>query len=111
MNTNADVQSRFFRLAKPLTIATHLILHCERGVARAQRVVLVRQRRTEQRHDAIAQNLVNGPLVFMNRIHHDAKNWINNSLSRLGIDAFQQLGRSEERRVGKEWRSRRSPYQ
>ena len=74
-----------FGLAKLLAMAAHLVLHCQRCIASAQRVIFVRQRRAEECHDAIAQNLVDGSLIAVNRIHHDAKNWIDDFLTLFGI--------------------------
>src|SRR5207249_12280400 len=48
-----------------LGVALDRLLHPERRVARAHGMVLVRHRRSEERHDSVAQDLVHRPLVAM----------------------------------------------
>ena len=45
----------------------------ERGVAGPHRVVLVRERGAEERHDAVAHHLADGALVAVDRLHHHAR--------------------------------------
>jgi hypothetical protein len=72
-------------------IALYLFLHRQRCVAGAQRMVLMRHGRTEQRHDAVAQNLIDGPFIFVNRIHHDMQSRIDNVLGLFWIQRFDQF--------------------
>ena len=53
-----------------LGVAFHGLLHAERGVARADRGVFVRNRRPEQRHDSVAENVIDGAFEAVNRFHH-----------------------------------------
>ena len=46
------------------------LLHAQGGVAGPDGVVLVGQRRAEQRHDAVAHDLVDGALVAVDGLHH-----------------------------------------
>src|SRR5258705_643219 len=46
------------------------LLHSESGIGRADRVVLQRQLRYEERHDAVAHDLVHGAVVSVDRLHH-----------------------------------------
>ena len=52
------------------TVARDRVTHVERGVARPHRVILVRDRSTEERHDPVAHHLVHGALVTMHGVHH-----------------------------------------
>ena len=48
----------------------NILLHVQRRVGGAHRIVLVRKRRTEQGHDAVALHPVDGTLVAMDGIDH-----------------------------------------
>ena len=39
-------------------------------------MVLVREGRAEQRHDAVAHHLIDGALVAVDRLHHAVEHWI-----------------------------------
>ncbi len=80
--------------------ATDGVLHGERGVAGADRVVLVGQRRAEKGHDAIAQHFVDGALVAVHRLHHGTDRRIEQHLDALGVAAADQLERTLD--VGKQ---------
>src|SRR5215468_5101134 len=51
-------------------IAADALLHAEGGIARSYRVVLMGNRGTEQRHDPVTHNLIDGALIAMDRFHH-----------------------------------------
>ena len=77
--------------------ATHLLgipadsgLHVERGIARPHGVILVRERRAEQRHDAVTHDLVHGALVPVDRLHHAFEH---------GVQEFARLLRDPGRRA------------
>jgi len=57
-------------------VAAYGLLHFQRRVAGAHRVVLVREGRAEQRHDAVAHHLIDGALVAVDRLHHAVEHWI-----------------------------------
>src|SRR4029450_11654931 len=63
------------------------VLHLERRVACAHRVVFVCQRRAEEGHDAVAHDLVHGALVAMDRLHHVLEHGIQ-ELTGLLVIAF-----------------------
>jgi hypothetical protein len=63
-------------------------------------VVLVRERSAEERHDAIAPDLVHRALVAVDGLHHPLKDWIENLAPLLGITVGQQLQRALQ--VGEE---------
>src|SRR5258705_7638324 len=85
-----------------LPVAVDRILHPERGVAGAQRMILVGQRRAEERHDAVAHHLVDGPLVVMDGLHHALQDGIQELARLLRIPVRQQLHRALQ--VGEEHR-------
>src|SRR5882672_6029942 len=72
----------------------------ERGRAGALGVVLVGDRRAEERHDAVAGVLVDGPLVAVDAIREDPEEAIEEAMPLLGIDAFGELHRARD--VGEE---------
>src|SRR5262249_23646688 len=100
VQADADLQSRFFRLAELSAMTSRFLLHRQGSVARTQRVVLVRQRRSEESHDAVTQYLVDGSFIAMHGIHHEMQHRIDDLLRLFGIAVFDQLHRVPD--VGKE---------
>ncbi len=88
------------RAAHLLGVPLHRFLHPERGVARPHGVVLVGERRAEQRHDAVAHHLVDGALVAVDGLHHVLEHGIEELARLLGIAVGEQLHRALE--VGEE---------
>ena len=86
----------------PLGVALHRLLHPQRRIARAHRVVLVRQRSAEEGHDPVAHHLVDGALVPMHRLHHVLEHGIEQLARLFRIALGQQLHRALE--VGEEHR-------
>jgi hypothetical protein len=74
----------------------------ESGVARSLRVILVRDRRTEQGHDAIAGVLVDRTLEAMNPFGEDREKAIHDPVPILGVDLLGEVHRALH--VGKEHR-------
>ena len=66
-------------------------LHPQRGVAGANRVVLVPDRRPEQRHDPVAHHLVDRALVVVDRLHHALQHRVEALPCLLGITVGQEL--------------------
>ena len=79
-----------------LRVPAHRLLHAQRGVAGAHRVVLVGERRAEERHDAVAHHLVHGALVAVHRLHHPLEHRIEQAARLLGIPIGEQLHRALE---------------
>ncbi len=75
-------------------------LHVERGVAGPHGVILVGDRRTEQRHDPVAHHLVDGALVAVDGLHHPLEDRVEELPRLLGITVGEQLHRALE--VGEE---------
>jgi hypothetical protein len=91
-------------LAQPrlLGVLPDRFLHGERGVAGARGVLLERQRRPEEGHDAVTHDLVHRAFLAMNRVHHARQDGVQQLPRLLGITARQQLHRALQ--VGKEHR-------
>jgi hypothetical protein len=83
-----------------LRVMLDQLLHTQRGVARPYGVVLVRERRAEQRHDPIAHDLVDRALVAVDGLHHPLEHRVEELARLLGIAIGEQLHRSLE--VGEE---------
>jgi hypothetical protein len=74
----------------------HRGLHGKRRVAGPHRVVLMRDRRAEERHDAVAHDLIDGPLVAVHRGHHALEDGVEELTGFLGVAVGQQLHRALE---------------
>jgi hypothetical protein len=80
--------------ARLVRLRPHRALDRERGVAGAHGVVLVRDRRAEQRHDAVAQDPVDGALVTMDATHHHGQRGIQEPPGVLRIGVLDQRERA-----------------
>ena len=85
-----------------LGVAPHRGLHVERRVAGPHRVVLVGERRAEERHDPVAHDLVDRALVAVDGLHHPLEDGIEELPRLLGVAVGEQLHRALE--VGEEHR-------
>ena len=83
-----------------LGVATHAGLQVERGVAGPDPVILVGDRRSEQRHDPVPHHLVHRALVAVHRLHHAFDHGIEQLPRLLRIAVREQLHRRLE--VGEE---------
>ena len=77
-------------------VSLHRLLHPQRGVARAHRVILVRQRGAEQRHDPVAHHLVHRALVPVDGLHHVLDDGVEQLAGVLGIAVGEELHRALE---------------
>ena len=68
-------------------------LHPQGRVTRPHGVVLVGDRRSEERHDAIAHHLIDRAFVVMDGVHHALDHGIENLSRFLGVAADEQLHR------------------
>ena len=66
-------------------------LHLQRGVPGPHGVVLVRDRRAEQRHDPVPHDLVHRALVTVDRRHHPLQDGIQDPPGLLGVAIGQEL--------------------
>ena len=79
-----------------LGVPAHRLLHRQRGVAGADGVVLVGDRRPEQRHQAVAHQPADGALVAVDGVHHHLHGAVQQPLGVLGVEARDQLGRADD---------------
>ena len=63
-------------------------------------MILVRERRAEERHDPVAHDLVDGALVPVDRLHHVLEDRVEELARLLGVAVGEQLHRALE--VGEE---------
>src|SRR6185312_3153783 len=71
--------------------ATKLLAEMEGGVAGTMRVVLVRQRCSEERHHAVTGVLVDRAFEAMNAFGEDLEEAIENTVPLFGIDLLGEL--------------------
>ena len=74
-----------------LGIALQGLLHRQRRIAGPYRMVFMGQGGTKQRHDAVAHDLVDGPLVAMHRGHHVFQDRIEELPGLLGVALGQEF--------------------
>ena len=70
--------------------------HLERRRAGALGVVLVGDGGAEERHDAVAGVLVDGPLVAVDAVGENAEEAIEEAMPVLGVDALGELHRARD---------------
>ena len=97
---HADLHVHAVGAPRVLGVSLHRVLHAKRRIARADRMVLVGQRSTEQRHDPVAHHLVDGPLVAVDGIHHVRDDGVQELSRVLGIPIGEELHRALE--IGEE---------
>ena len=76
------------------------LLHPERRVAGPHRVILMGERRAEQRHDPIAHHLVHRALVAVDGLHHALEHRVEELARLFGVAVGEQLHRALE--IGEE---------
>jgi hypothetical protein len=97
---DADLDDRPMRASHRFRIRLHALLHPERGVARAHRVIFMGERRAEQRHDAVAHDLVHRALVAVYGLHHAFDDGVEHSPGFFRVAVGQELHGSLQ--VGKQ---------
>jgi hypothetical protein len=97
-----DLRILVARPSPPLLLGADSLHHLQGGVPGPQRVVLVGERCTEQRHDAVTHDLVHGAFVGVNRFHHPLDDRVEDLAGLLGIAAGHELHRALH--VGEEHR-------
>ena len=83
-------------------ILLHGGLHAQGCIAGPYRMVLMRQRRAKQRHDAVAHDLVDRALIAMHGIHHPLQHRIKELAGLLGVAVSEEFHRALQ--VGKQHR-------
>ena len=102
VEADADLDRHAVRAADLLGVLLHRLLHPQRGVAGAHGVILVGERRAEQRHDAVAHDLVHRALVAVDGLHHPLEHGVEDFARLLGVAVGEQLHRALE--VGEQHR-------
>jgi len=97
---NPNVEAVVFTQA--LGITPRRSLHSQGRITSPDCMVLVRQGRTEQSHDAIAHHLIDCALIPMHRLHHDFEDGIEDLSRFFRIAIRQQFHGTLE--IGKEHR-------
>ena len=81
-------------------VAPHALLHSQGGVTGPHGVVLMRQWRPKQRHDAVSHDLIHRPFIAVYRGHHGVQGRIKQRPYLLWIETLNDLGRALE--IGKQ---------
>jgi hypothetical protein len=89
-----DLHVDAVRAARLRRVALHELLHPERRITGAHGVVLVGERRPEERHDPVAHHLVDGALVAVDGLHHPLQYRVEQLPSFLGIPVGEELHRA-----------------
>ena len=66
------------------------LLHPQRRITSAHGMILVGDRRAEERHDAVAHNPVHGPLVAVDCLDHAFEHRVEELLRILGVAVRNQ---------------------
>ena len=75
-------------------VTRDLVAQLEHRIAGPLRVILVRNRRAEQRHDPIACVLVDRPLEEVHALGQDLEEAVENAVPLLGVELVRQLHRA-----------------
>ena len=93
IESHPDTQLEAVGAAHRLRVLVHGGLHGQGGVAGAQGVVFVGQRRPEEGHDTVAQHLVHRTLEAVHGVHHAMQGGVEELLGGFWIEILDQLGR------------------
>jgi hypothetical protein len=91
VDPDADLRLHSLRAAELLRVVPDGLLHPEGGIAGPHRVVFTGKRRTEQRHDAVAHDLIDSALVVMDGVHHQREDRVDELARVFGIAVSEQL--------------------
>ena len=99
---DAQLHLHAMRVAHLLRVAAHGLLHGQGGIAGPHRVILMRQRGAEQRHNAIAQDLIHRAFVAVHGVHHEAQGGVQQGAGLFRVETGDEFGGALD--VGKEHR-------
>ncbi len=74
---------------EPFSLRAEGLLNSQRPIAGTLRMILMSDGRTEQRHNAIAHELIDGAFVSVNFIHEDTKTPVHDLMDLLRIEIFK----------------------
>ena len=103
IDPDADRHRHSVSVLKLFRISRNGLLHSQRRITSVHRMILDRERRAEQRHDAVAHDPVHRALVAVDGLGHAFDHRIEQQFLRgLGIAVDQQLHRTRD--IGKQHR-------
>jgi hypothetical protein len=102
VEAHADREAEPLRAAELRRVGGELVLEMERRVAGAPGVVLVGDRRPEQRHDAVARELVDRALEAVDALAEDREEAVHDPPPLLRVAALGELHRAHH--VGEQHR-------
>jgi hypothetical protein len=91
VETHADLDGHSLRAEDPLRVLRDRLLHPQRRIASPHRVILMGERRAEERHNPVAHHLVHRALVTMDGVHHSFKHGIEDLPRLFGITVGEQF--------------------
>ena len=94
IQTHSDLNRNTLGPPHSVSISIHRLLHSERRIAGAHRMIFMGERRTEQRHDAVAHEIADCSLIAVHRFHHVLDHWIEQFARFLRIAVGEQLHRA-----------------
>ena len=94
VHADARLDRQIAGLAQSRRIAAQLFLHPKRSVQRALRMILVRDRRAEQREDSVASRLHDVAVVAADRVDHQLECGIDNRARLFGIEVLLEFRRA-----------------
>jgi hypothetical protein len=89
-----DLERDAVRPTHLLGVPAHGSLHVDCRIAGPHRVILVGDRRPEERHDPVAHHLVHRTLVAVDRLHHAVEHRVQELPGVLGVAVGEQLQRA-----------------
>ena len=97
---DTDLHRHALRAPHLLRIALHEFLHGERRITGPDSMIVMRDRRAKQGHNAITHDLVHGPFIAVHGRHHVLEHRVEELARLLRVAVGQQLHRAFE--VGKQ---------
>src|SRR6516162_8829407 len=94
VGADPDLEIHSLFRAQPFSEAAYIILHPERRIEGALRMIFMRNRRTEQREDTVPGGLHNVAAVMMDGVDHQPERRIDNRTSFFRVEVLHQLHRA-----------------
>jgi hypothetical protein len=88
---DADLYIKPLAPAQLRGIAADGVLHAQGGIAGAHGMIFMGERRPKEGHDAVAQHLIDRPLVAVHGLHHPFEDGIEDGPRLLWVAVGQQL--------------------
>ena len=94
VDADADLQRDPLGQTHAVGVAAHVVLHAQRRQQGPLRMVFVRDRRAEQRQDAIAHRLGHIAFVVVHGLHHQRQHRVDQAARVFRIEVVDQRGRA-----------------